>query len=205
MTSWCTVEEPAGLRFGGHLLVVTLNRPAVRNALHNEAHAELSRVFDYFDRANHLWCAILTGTGSNSFCAGYDLKSAMATTADGAGRSDHIDSSAQPDQFGCRGGSGFAGLTERRGRIKPIIAAVNGIAHGGGFETALACDIIVATEHADFALPEPRVGFVALAGGVIRLPRIIGYHAAMEMMLTARRVSALEGQRLGFVQVGTET
>ena len=196
---FCKVLEPKGTRFGGHLLVVTLNRPAVRNALHNEAHAELSRVFDYFDRADHLWCAILTGAGS-AFCAGFDLKSAMATAGDAVGRKSDIDPSAEPDQTGCRGGSGFAGLAERRGRIKPIIAAVNGVAHGGGFEAALACDIIVAAERADFALPEPRVGLVALAGGMIRLPRLIGYHAAMEMMLTARRVSALEGQRLGFVQ-----
>ena len=200
---WCTVEEVEGERFGGHLMVVTLNRPRVRNALHFKAHAELSRVWDYYHNADHLFVAILTGAGDKAFCAGFDLKAAAAAAMSGEDeddRTDHIDRSAEPDMTGCRGGSGFAGLTERRRRFKPIIAAVNGVAHGGGFETALSCDIIVAAETADFALPEPKVGLIALAGGVIRLPRLIGHHSAMEIMLTGRRVSAAEGLRLGFVQ-----
>ena len=85
--------------------------------------------------------------------------------------------------------------------LKPIIAAVNGIAHGGGFETAISCDVIFASEEkADFALPEPKVGLFAAAGGVIKLPRMIGYHNAMAMILTGKRVGAAEGRRLGFVQ-----
>jgi len=83
--------------------------------------------------------------------------------------------------------------------VKPVIAAVNGVAMGGGFEIALACDLVVASERALFALPEPRVGLAALAGGVHRLPRQIGLKNAMGMLLTGRRVSAEEGQRLGFV------
>ena len=95
--------------------------------------------------------------------------------------------------------SGFAGLTSRFDLTKPLIAAVNGVAMGGGFEIALACDLIVASEAAIFALPEPRVGLAALAGGLHRLPRAIGTKRAMGMILTGRRVSAKEGFELGFV------
>jgi len=94
---------------------------------------------------------------------------------------------------------GFAGLTSRFDCDKPIIAAVNGVAMGGGFEIALACDLIIASENAMFALPEPRVGLAALAGGLHRLPRQIGLKRAMGMILTARHVTAREGHELGFV------
>jgi enoyl-CoA hydratase/carnithine racemase len=94
---------------------------------------------------------------------------------------------------------GFAGLTSRFDDAKPVIAAVNGVAMGGGFEIALACDLIIASENAVFALPEPRVGLAALAGGMHRLPRQIGLKQAMGMLLTGRRVSAREGRELGFV------
>ena len=97
---------------------------------------------------------------------------------------------------------GFAGLTARYDMVKPVIAAVNGVAMGGGFEIALACDLIVASERAVFALPEPRVGLAALAGGIHRLPRQIGLKHAMGMLLTGRRVSAEEGQRLGLRERG---
>ena len=95
--------------------------------------------------------------------------------------------------------TGFAGLTDRYDCPKPVIAAVNGVAMGGGFEIALACDLIIAAENAVFALPEPRVGLAALAGGIHRLPREIGMKQAMGMLLTGRRVSAEEGKSLGFV------
>jgi crotonobetainyl-CoA hydratase len=95
--------------------------------------------------------------------------------------------------------SGFAGLTSRFDLDKPVIAAVNGIAMGGGFEIALACDLIIAADTAVFALPEPRVGLAALAGGLHRLPREIGPKRALGMILTARRVAASEGKELGFV------
>ena len=95
--------------------------------------------------------------------------------------------------------SGFAGLTSRFDLTKPVIAAVNGVAMGGGFEVALACDLIIASDNATFALPEPRVGLAALAGGLQRLPRTIGIKRAMGMILTARHVSAKEGLELGFV------
>ncbi len=165
----------------GHLLVVTLDRPDVLNALHPPANREIAKVFDEFAADPELWVAILTGAG-RGFCAGNDLKY-QATGGDMSG---------QPQ-------TGFAGLTNRVDLVKPVLAAVNGVAMGGGFEIALACDLIIAAEDATFALPEPRVGLAALAGGIHRLPRQIGLKNAMGMLLTGRRVSAAEGQRLGFV------
>jgi enoyl-CoA hydratase/carnithine racemase len=166
----------------GHVLTVTINRPEVMNALHPPANAELAGVWDEFAADPDLWIGIITGAGDRAFSAGNDLKH----QASGG------DMSGQP-------ASGFAGLTSRFDLDKPIIAAVNGVAMGGGFEIALACDIIIASEQAVFALPEPRVGLAALAGGLQRLPRIIPLKQAMGMILTGRRVSAPEGKELGFV------
>jgi len=166
----------------GHVLTVTINRPEVMNALHPKANAELAGVWDEFAADPDLWVGIITGAGDRAFSAGNDLKH----QASGG------DMSGQP-------ASGFAGLTSRFDLDKPIIAAVNGVAMGGGFEIALACDIIVASEQALFALPEPRVGLAALAGGLQRLPRIIPLKQAMGMILTGRRVPASEGKELGFV------
>jgi crotonobetainyl-CoA hydratase len=172
---FCKVEDE------GRIRIVTLNRPEVMNALHTIASHELEKVWDDFAANPDLWVGIVTGAGERAFSAGNDLKVQAA---------------------GKRGPSaktGFAGLTSRFDLDKPLIAAVNGIAMGGGFETALACDILIAAENAIFALPEPRVGLIAGAGGVHRLPRIIGPKRAMGMMLTGRRVSAKEGFELGFV------
>jgi enoyl-CoA hydratase/carnithine racemase len=165
----------------GPLTIVTLNRPEVMNALHSPAHMELAEVFDNFATDPEQWVAIVTGAGEKAFSAGNDLK----VTAAG--------------QRGAMPPSGFGGITTRWDLEKPLIAAVNGIAMGGGFEIALACDIIIAAENAVFALPEPRVGLAALAGGLHRLPREIGTKRALGMILTGRRVSAKEGQQLGFV------
>ena len=175
MGEFCTTEKD------GHLLIVTLNRPDRLNALHPPANAELGQVFDDFAADDDAWVAIITGAG-RGFSAGNDLK----YQAEGGDRS------AQP-------ASGFAGLTARYDLDKPVIAAVNGVAMGGGFEIALACDLIIAAESATFALPEPRVGLAALAGGVHRLPREIGTKQALGMILTGRHVPAAEGQQLGFV------
>lgn len=165
----------------GKVTVVTINRPQSRNALNAAAHDELAACFDAFDADPEQWVAIITGAGDKAFCAGHDLKQ----QASGGGL-------VTP-------ATGFGGLTLREGRVKPVIAAVNGVAMGGGFELALACDVIVAAATAMFALPEPRVGLAALAGGMHRLPREIGLKRAMGLMLTGRRVSAAEGERLGFV------
>ena len=165
----------------GSVLTVTINRPDARNALHAEANAELASAFDAFEADDALRVAIITGAGTKAFCAGNDLK------ATAAGKGLNLPA------------SGFGGLTSRFGCHKPIIAAVNGMAMGGGFEIALACDIIIAEEGAVFALPEPRVGLAAIGGGMHRLPRKIGLARAMSLLLTARRVSAAEGKELGFV------
>lgn len=165
----------------GKLLVVTMNRPDVMNSLHPMANDELAAVFDDFASNDDLWVAIITGAGDKAFSAGNDLK------------------------YQAMGGkmwtpeTGFAGLTARYDLNKPVIAAVNGVAMGGGFEIALACDLIIASEKATFALPEPKVGLAALAGGLHRLPRQTGLKQAMGMILTGRRVPAEEGQSLGFV------
>src|SRR5690349_11576842 len=173
--------EFVDVKHDGRITIVTLNRPEVMNALHKPAHFELHEVFNSFAADPDRWVAIVTGAGDRAFCAGNDLKWQAAG--------------------GERGwnSSGFGGLTLRFHCDKPIIAAVNGVAMGGGFEIALACDLIIASENATFALPEPRVGLAALAGGVHRLPRQIGLKRAMGMILTARHVSAKEGLELGFV------
>ena len=165
----------------GPITTITLNRPEVMNALHSDAHFELAEVFDAFAADESQWVGIVTGAGERAFSAGNDLKHQA-----GGGKM------GNPP-------SGFAGLASRFDLTKPLIVAVNGVAMGGGFEIALACDLIIASESAIFALPEPRVGLAALAGGLHRLPRAIGLKRAMGMILTGRRVSAREGLELGFV------
>lgn len=164
-----------------HLWIVTFNRPERMNALHSPAHKELDKIFNNFQEDEEAWVAIVTGAGDKAFSAGNDLK----YQAEG-GSMERVE-------------SGFAGLTSRYNLNKPLIAAVNGVAMGGGFEIALACDLIIASENASFALPEPKVGLAALAGGMHRLPRQIGLKRAMGMMLTGRNVLADEGKELGFV------
>jgi len=176
MREYCRVERD------GHILTVTIDRPEVMNALHPMANTELAGVFDEFAADDDQWVAIITGAGERAFSAGNDLKYQAA----GGG------------ELGTAP-KGFGGLTGRYDCYKPVIAAVNGVAMGGGFEIALACDLIVASENAVFALPEPRVGLAALAGGMQRLPQQIGLKHAMGMLLTGRRVSAREGFELGFV------
>ena len=165
----------------GPVTVITLNRPEVMNALHSPMHFEMDDALNAFAADPEQWVAILTGAGERAFSAGNDLK---WQAGGGEMRSP---------------ASGFGGLSSRLDLTKPLIAAVNGVAMGGGFEIALACDLIVAAENAVFALPEPRVGLAALAGGLHRLPRAIGVKRAMGMILTGRRVGAREGFELGFV------
>lgn len=164
-----------------HVTTITLNRPEVMNALHAPAHVELGGIFDEFDADPDAWVAIVTGAGDRAFSAGNDLK----VTASGETFKD------------LKWKGGFAGITTRYDLFKPVIAAVNGVAMGGGFEIALACDIIVASENALFALPEPRVGLVAGAGGMHRLPRMIPFKYAMGMMLTGKRIDGAEAARIG--------
>ena len=145
-------------------------------------HWELDQAFNAFAADPEQWVAILTGAGDRAFCAGSDLKEMAA--AQGAAK-------PMPP-------SGYGGLTHRSDLNKPVIAAVNGVAAGGGFEVALACDLIVATETARFGLPEPRVGQVAPTG-LLKLPKQIPLKQAMAMILTGRLISARQGLEFGFV------
>lgn len=174
MPEFCKVDKK------DHVCTVTINRPERLNALHPPANAELGEVFDEFANDPDLWVAIITGEG-RGFSAGNDLRH----QAEGGVR--------VPTP------RGFGGLTSRFDLTKPVIAAVNGVSMGGGFEIALACDLIIASDRAVFALPEPKVGLAALAGGLQRLPRQIGVKRALGMILTGRHVSAEEGLQLGFV------
>jgi enoyl-CoA hydratase/carnithine racemase len=177
-TEFCSVETD------GRLMVVTLRRPERRNALNAPANHELGAVFDHFEATPDLWIAIVTGEGEQAFCAGADLRDGTATGG-GAMR-------PTPE-------SGFGGLTSRFERRKPVIAAVNGAAMGGGFELALACDIIVAAERAKFGLTEPRVGLAALGGGIQRLVREVGLKRANGLLLTGRQISARDALALGAI------
>lgn len=172
----------------GPILTITLMRPGVLNALHQRAHAALARVFDGFCADPTLRVAVLTGSGSKSFCVGTDLKSLAQT-----GPYDYPR-------------SGFGGLTTRFDLHKPVIAAVNGLCLGGGLEIVAACDIAVACEHARFGLPEPRVGLAALGGGGLqRLARQVHAKHLMPLALTGMTVDAKEALRIGLVSevVGT--
>ena len=166
----------------GHLLTITIDRPAVLNALHPPAHAELARAFDLYAADPELRVAIITGAGERAFCAGTDLKVRAET-----GRDDHPP-------------TGFAGLTGRFDLLKPVIAAINGLALGGGVEIVAACDLAIAADHAELGLPEPRVGLAALGGGVLhRLARQMPLKQAMGLALTGRRIKAAEAERLGLI------
>jgi enoyl-CoA hydratase/carnithine racemase len=172
MYEFCRLERD------GRVLTVTIDRPKVLNSLHAPACFELDRVFTEFETDPDLWVAIVTGAGERAFCAGHDLADAP--------------DAPMPE-------SGWAGLAERQRRVKPLIAAVNGLAFGGGFEIALACDIVIASANATFALSEPRVGAVALGGGAQRLAKQLPSAIAMGLLLTGRRMDAAEAHRWGLV------
>jgi enoyl-CoA hydratase/carnithine racemase len=169
----------------GHVAYVTLNRPERMNALDAHSHAELIEIFDDFERDPDAWLAIITGAGDRAFCAGNDLKATAQASANGERR-------VGPD-------ARFAAITRGYDCPKPLIAAVNGVAAGGGFEIALACDVVIAADTARFGLPEPRVGLIAGAGGIHRLTRQIPLKQAMGMLMTGRLIDGEEGRRLGFV------
>jgi crotonobetainyl-CoA hydratase len=176
---------PIHAQRNGAILVVTLDRPKA-NALDLAASLELNRIFADFRDDTALRVAILTGTGEKFFCAGWDLKAAAGGEA--------TDSDWGP--------GGFGGLNYPRNLDKPIVAAINGIACGGGFELMLGCDIIVAEEHATFALPEINVGVLADAG-TIKLRRRIPYHVAVEFLMTGRFMDVAEARHWGLVNYVT--
>ncbi|MGC9196748.1 MAG: enoyl-CoA hydratase-related protein [Syntrophobacteraceae bacterium] len=171
-----------------HVTTVTINRPEVMNCISPLVSVEMDHAFNAFDEDPRQWVCIVTGKGEKAFSAGNDLK---FQAVNGPARMLEI-------MEGAKGG--FAGMTSRFDCYKPFIAAVNGLALGGGFEIALACDIIVASETASFGLPEPRVGLIPGAGGVHRLPRHIPYHLAQYMIMTSKRISAHQAMQYGLVQ-----
>lgn len=173
--------DPIKTRTKGKILEVTLDRPKA-NAIDLVTSRIMGKVFQDFRDDPNLRVAIITGAGEKFFCPGWDLKAA----ADG----DAVD--------GDYGVGGFGGLQELRGLNKPVIAAVNGICCGGGLELALSADMILAADHASFALPEIRSGTVADAAS-IKLPKRIPYHIAMELLLTGRWFDATEGKGWGLI------
>ena len=174
-------DSPIKTSERNHILEVKLDRPKA-NAIDLKTSRILGEIFTNFRDNPKLRVAIITGAGEKFFCPGWDLKAA----ADG----DAVD--------GDYGVGGFGGLQELRGLNKPVIAAVNGICCGGGLEWALSADIILAAEHATFALPEIRSGTVADAAS-IKLPKRIPYHIAMDMLLTGRWLDAEEAARWGLI------
>jgi len=165
----------------GAIFVMTITRPDRMNSLTTQISREMAKAWDSFQKDDSLHIGIITGEGGKAFSAGNDLKA----KAEGVQREHVI--------------NGFAGVTGRFGNKKPIIAAVNGIAMGGGCELALACDLVVAGEHAIFALSEPKVGAVAVGGGIHRLARQIPLKHAMGMLLTGRQITAQQALEFGFV------
>lgn len=176
------MSDPVRLDVDGGVLTITLDRPKA-NAIDVAASHALHAAFDRLNRDDSLRVAVLTGAGERFFSAGWDLKAAASGEAIDA---DH-------------GPGGFAGLTEFFELDKPVIAAVNGLALGGGFELALAADLVVAAEHAEFALTEVTLGMVADSGGVLRLPKRLPQAVAAEMLLTGRRMAAAEAHQWGLV------
>ncbi len=159
--------------------VITINRPEARNAVNGEVARGIAEALDEFDASKDVQVLVLTGAGG-TFSAGMDLKGFL---------------SGDSPAFGDRG---FGGIVQRP-PVKPVIAAVEGYALAGGFELVLACDLVVASEEARFGLPEVRRGLVAGAGGLLRLPRRIPYHLAMEIALTGEHYPAARLQQAGLV------
>jgi enoyl-CoA hydratase/carnithine racemase len=173
----------------GRVAYITLNRPRVLNAMDLRMHEELRQIWDDFEQDNAIWLGVLTGAGERAFSVGQDLKELAERTKAGI----------LPSTFGSRGLPGWPRFTERFNLSKPVIARVNGYAFGGGFELALACDIVIAAEQASFALPEAKLGLVPGAGGLFRLTRQIPFKIAMGHLMTGRDMSAARAYELGLV------
>mgnify|MGYP001364092656 CR=1 FL=1 len=175
-------------RKNGHILEITLNRGKV-NAIDHETSMQLGESFKMLHEDPNLWVGIITGAGDRIFSAGWDLKSLDSGEQ-------NLDNwwETEQDVFG-----GFAGITENWVMNKPVIAALNGLTIGGGFEIALSCDLIIAADHVEFALPELPLGIVPDAGALQRLPRRLPYNIAMEMLLLGRRMSVTEASQYGLV------
>ncbi|MFD1613296.1 crotonase/enoyl-CoA hydratase family protein [Sphingomonas tabacisoli] len=178
-------EQPVLVELHDHVLVITMNRPEARNACNLAMWVGVGEALEEADRNTHVRAVIITAAGDKSFCAGADLKAIVRGEPAVPSDPKHL-------------GWGFAGVVNHP-ISKPVIAAVNGAAMGGGCEIALACDLVVAADHALFGLPEVKVGLIATAGGVFRLPRQVPLKQAMEMILTGRPISAARAAELGLI------
>ena len=168
-----------------HVANVTIDRPDRLNAIDAAAEAELMRIWEAIEGNREIRVVVLTGAGDRAFCAGADMKGGSGVSG--------LEYWAAPRP------GGFGGIALRETLDVPVIARVNGHALGGGMEMVLGCDIVIASEKATFGLPEPRVGRLALDGGIAILPRRIPHVLAMGMLLTGRRIGAAEAMRFGLV------
>ena len=181
-------DNQVRVKIDGKLMLITIDRPRA-NAIDLPTSRKLGEAFVHFRDDPELRVAIVTGAGEKIFCAGWDLKA--------------LDDGETPLENWWEAGApalgGFAGITERWGLNKPVIAALNGLTIGGGFEIALACDLIIAADHVEFALPELPLGLIPDAGAVQRLPKRLPYNVALEMLYLGRRMPAAEAQHYGLV------
>lgn len=163
------------------IAVFTLNRPEVRNALSNECWEEMGRFFDYADKSEDIKVIIITGAGAKAFASGQDIRNV-------------------PDKRGYEGIRSISRepLLKIENNYKPVIAALNGVAFGGGCEIALACDIRIVANHSKIGFPEPNLGIIPAAGGTQRLSRIVGIGRAKEIILGGRIITAEEAVNIGF-------
>jgi len=168
-----------------HVARVTIDRPAVMNAIDHATEVELERIWTAIENDRSVHVVVLTGAGDRAFCAGADMKN--------SGNQSGLEYWAAPRA------AGFGGIALRDTLDVPVVARVNGVALGGGFEMVLGCDLVVACEEASFGLPEPRVGRLPLDGGMTLLTRQIPLRAAMGILLTGRRVPAREAHSLGLI------
>ena len=175
---------PVQLTRQGRVAIVVMDRPEARNAMNAELSAQLDATYDKLANDDAIWAVVLTGAGGRAFCAGQDLKEVVTRDATNTPR---------PPRKG-----GFGAITQRD-FAKPIIAAVNGFALGGGFEICLACDLIVAEEHATFGLPEVKRGIYAGGGGLVRIGERVPLPIALEIVMTGEPLTAQRAYELGLV------
>ncbi|NNN22331.1 MAG: crotonase/enoyl-CoA hydratase family protein [Acidimicrobiales bacterium] len=166
----------------GNVEIITINRPEARNAIDGPTSTAIGEALDAIENDDEVWVVVLTGAGDKAFCAGMDLK------AFASGQVGEI--------VGAKGG--FASIATRD-FPKPIIAAINGAAFAGGCEIMLSCDLVVASEHATFGIPEVKRGLIAGGGGLIRLPRRLPLSVALELALTGDPIDASRAFNLGLV------
>ncbi|KAL3466298.1 ClpP/crotonase-like domain-containing protein [Aspergillus heterothallicus] len=181
-----------------HILLVTINRERRMNAIPTQGHRDGFAIWNWFDEEPSLRVGIITGAGNKAFSAGADLLEQLdiRTATDSGNESGRSEGRGAPRREPMP--NGFGGISQRRGK-KPVIAAVNGFALGGGFEICLNCDMVVSSPTAQFSLPEAQRGLYAGAGGLSRIVRTVGMPIATELALTGRRISAQEAKSLHLI------